>query len=371
MKVLYIHKALYDRRPPIISTVERLIQLNHQVKLVTSGINSETKTFLQKKGIDIYDVGEMPISKFGKLLYYIKYRRFTKKIIKECSKDHIIWIGSVDAAIAIGKHLLQFPYILQIQELYDKNKFLLKKLKKYIISSKVNIVPDNARALIFRSWYKLKTTPVLLPNKPFLTNLHKNQIIPNSNNAKKLEKIKNKKLVLYQAVMIRMDTSDIAQALLELGDDYVLGLFGGIRDKNLVDKMLGQYPNVLHFEHMYAPNHLTLTSCAHIGVLTYNYESLNNVFCAPNKIWEFSGFGIPMLANNLPVVKLQFEKYNAGECYEFGDIELIKSAILKISNNYYEYSEGAKNLYDSVDMGSYISNILNKMNNNEDPIGCN
>jgi hypothetical protein len=303
----------------------------------------------------------MPDSKFEKIKYYIIYRRRVRKIIFEYAKDHILWIGSVDAAIAIGKDLLDFDYILQIQELYDQNKFFLRKLRTYITNSKINVVPDNARGLIFRSWYNLKVTPSLLPNKPYLKNFKKNQPIANTPNAEKFEKIKNKKLVLYQAAMIRMDTADIAQALLELGDEYVLGLLGGIRDKILINNMLKKYNNIVHFEHMFAPLHLSLTSNAFIGVLTYNYESLNNVFCAPNKTWEFSGFGIPMLANNLPILKLQLEKYKAGESYEFGDIASIKSSILKISDNYDEYCQGSRDLYNSADMEEYITEILGKM----------
>lgn len=361
MKILYIHKAYYDKRPPIISTVELLLKLNHHVTLITAGIKNETKSSLIKRGVDVYDFGEMPDSKWRKLIYYLNFRYRSIDIIWRNCKNLIIWIGSVDAAIAIGQYLFRFPYILQIQELYDKNKLYLKKLGKYMTHSRVNVVPDNARALIFRSWFNLDTTPSLLPNKPFIHNHEKNQVILDSNNAQKFEQIKNKKLVLYQAVNIRMNTTDIAQALFELGDMYVLGLLGGIRDKTLVETMLRKYPNVVHFDHMFAPSHLTLTSKAWIGVLTYNYESLNNVFCAPNKTWEFSAFGIPMLANNLPILKLQLEKYKAGETYEFGDIKSIKTAILEISNNYEKYSEGAKKLYASANMEMNITNILDKM----------
>lgn len=360
MHILYVHKSYFDKRPPIISAVNWFLLLNYKVKLITAGINPETKKVLESRGVDIYDIGPMPNQRIKKALFYIKFRRFARSLISQFVDNYTLWIGSVDAAIAIGPDTLGVPYVLQIQELYDKNSFILSKLKRLMLHSRVNVVPDNARALIFRSWFDLKITPSLLPNKPLLINRKKYQVILNSKNAEKIAKLKGKKLFLYQALMIRMDTTDIARALLELNDEYVLGLFGGVRDKLLVEKLVNGYPNVVHFEQMDAPTHLTLTSHAYIGILTYNYESLNNVFCAPNKTWEYSAFGIPMIANNLPMLTQQLECFNAGKSYESGDKNTIKEAIRAITSDYGSYCVGSTKLFESVCVEKCISEILTK-----------
>lgn len=55
-----------------------------------------------------------------------------------------------------------------------------------------------------------------------------------------------------------------------------------------------------------APYHLEVTSHAFIGILIYapvygTFTSpLNSIYCAPNKLYEFSHFGIPMIGNNIP-----------------------------------------------------------------------
>ncbi|KAA6307134.1 hypothetical protein EZS27_041199, partial [termite gut metagenome] len=49
-----------------------------------------------------------------------------------------------------------------------------------------------------------------------------------------------------------------------------------------------------------------------IGIVSYAFDDLNHVFCAPNKTWEYTGFGIPMLGNNAPGhLKIKKQKSNS------------------------------------------------------------
>ena len=100
-----------------------------------------------------------------------------------------------------------------------------------------------------------------------------------------------------------------------------------------------------------------MTSHANIGLVFYDDFSLNQAFCAPNKIYEYSGFGIPILANKIPGLENTVGKYNAGKCVDFKVDDLI-SAIKEIDNHYEMYSNNASALYESVDNGSTIEEII-------------
>lgn len=49
-----------------------------------------------------------------------------------------------------------------------------------------------------------------------------------------------------------------------------------------------------------------------IGFLYYPMNTLNNIYCASNKIYEYASVGLPMLSNENPTVEKILEKYEIG-----------------------------------------------------------
>ena len=109
-----------------------------------------------------------------------------------------------------------------------------------------------------------------------------------------------------------------------------------------------------------APYHLEVTSHAFIGILIYapvygTFTSpLNSIYCAPNKLYEFSHFGIPMIGNNIPGLKYTIESYKMGCCLPFFNAESLKNAITDLTDNYETYAENARRFYDEDDKTSVI-----------------
>ena len=136
-------------------------------------------------------------------------------------------------------------------------------------------------------------------------------------------------------------------------------MLGGGRSQYKVD-LMKKYPNVLFIDHVNPPYHLHITSYARIGIVTYNTNSLNNIYCAPNKIWEYGGFGIPMLANDIPGLKDTVEKYGAGLCLDMDNPTAIIEAVGRIDSDYARYSRNAKDMFDGCDIGTIVEKILGK-----------
>lgn len=90
---------------------------------------------------------------------------------------------------------------------------------------------------------------------------------------------------------------------------------------------------------------------------------LNKVFCAPNKIYEYSGFGIPMLANNIPGLKNTVGNAGAAECIDMKKENIIKS-IKKIEADYTTYSVNAKKFFAGTDNFETMKEMMEKIENN-------
>ena len=116
-----------------------------------------------------------------------------------------------------------------------------------------------------------------------------------------------------------------------------------------------------HISFIPSPQHLYITSLANIGILMYDPISLNQIFCAPNKIFEYSGYGIPMIGNNIPGLKIPFEKYNCGRIFDNGNIDELCQNILEINENHEQFSKNAIRLYNSVDNKAFLKSVLEEL----------
>lgn len=55
-----------------------------------------------------------------------------------------------------------------------------------------------------------------------------------------------------------------------------------------------------------------LTCSADVGVVIYRNTSRNNLYCAPNKLYEYAAAGLPMAAADLPPISEFIEQYRCG-----------------------------------------------------------
>ncbi len=121
------------------------------------------------------------------------------------------------------------------------------------------------------------------------------------------------------------------------------------------------YKDTIYLGFFPAPTHLQITSYAHIGVANYDYSSLNNLFCAPNKIYEYAGFGIPILGNDVPGLQYTIGTARAGVCADFLNRKSIIDALMEIEENYTEYSKNAVKFYESNDNLEIMKKIVNSV----------
>ncbi len=363
MKTIVLCKGRLETLPQIMSLALVTKELGNEVEVLTSLSEQRTKDSFAEKGIDIVDLyPELEIASstaLGKLKHWRSFAKGAWKYIDKNTEDVLLWASSADTALALGRKLLHRNYVLHIRELYDKIARYRRALAKYARQASCVVVPEISRACIFRCWYDLEETPIVLPNKPTGHPRKVKLEIEDSRARSLLEEInENAKLVLYQGgIYPERELRFIAEGVQAMGDDWRLVVMGSAQN-NYLEELRKCSSKLVHIPNVLAPRHLQVTSHAYVGIVTYSYTSLNNIFCAPNKIWEYSGFGMPMLCSNLPPLQMTVQANGAGACVNTNDISQITSALKQIDDNYESFSRNAVQLYDSIDIHEIIQNVL-------------
>lgn len=364
MNIYILCKGQLEAQPPIMSLAIVLQELGHEVKIVTSFSAHKTKLEFGKNKIIVKDLFENDIifsrNIFSKFLDWKVFARRAWRYIDSQKEDKLLWVGTADTALAIGNKLLSKKYVLNIFELYDTFPLYKFMLARYARNAKIVVVPEFCRASIFRSWYGLSKTPIVLPNKAEGHPRNRRLSIEDDNAKDILSKMRpENKIVLYQGHVEReRDVRSVGKAVEELGEGWRFVVMGPVHGEYL--NILKKYcPSLIYIPRLIAPSHLQITSYAHVGVVTYSWDKLNHVFCAPNKIWEYAGFGVPMICAELPALQISVGAKNAGVCVDMENSNEIKSALLYIDKNYEIFHSASKSFYDSVDTKNIIREIAN------------
>lgn len=362
MKIVLIHKAQFYKRPPVINSTLILSDLGHDVTLITEGLNTYWEEELKRRNIKVCVIQNRFIKygTLGKVLAYRNFKQEAFKIIEQEKKEHssvLVWVEGAYTIVALGKKLNEYKHILQIQELHEESKMQLNAISKVINSAEAVFMPEYNRAAIYRVWFKLDKMPYLLPNKPDIVCKKEDMQLLTEKYRKQLEQLEGKKVIIYQGFLGKdRDLAPFVQAVKELGGDFRLAVMGEYRQSIDLYKKID--PQLIHIDYTPAPEHLAYTAKCYIGILSYNPHILNNAFCAPNKIFEYAKFKIPVLCNELPGLKWLLDSNKAGLAIDITNVKDIKKAIIEIDNNYEEYSKNAERLYNSVNNKETIHNVL-------------
>ena len=362
MEIIVIHKDELQFVPPVISSCLILSDLGHEITLIDEGVPNYWKKKFKENDIKIVEIPRKKnISRKLSLLF--SYYHFKKAVFsylrRNASSNTLLWIEGGQTINCLGCGIKQYKYILQILELYELKKMQFKAIGKVINEAQTIFMPEYNRTALYQVWFHLAKRPIVLPNKPYFipgrSLLHSLE----QKHQSLLKRINGKKIILYQGYIgLERDISCFVKATKQLGEDFVFVVLG--RDCGALEEYKQIDSDIVHIDYLAAPDYLLITSKAYIGILTYIPDSENNIFCAPNKIYEYSAFGLPMIGNDIPGLKiLEFE--HAGLVVDEYDTDGIYRAIRAIDSNYSMYSEAAKALYEKMDNKKTIENELNRI----------
>ena len=340
--------------PPIMTVIECLLESEgYNVNFISTQSANLTHPNLKEY---ILDQGH-DLNKFSKIKDYIKYRKMVDRVLnKNLKGEDIVWLASLDTALAcIGLNFFKTnSYILHLHELYDTHQTRLKLVKKIAQNAKYVVVPEENRAGILQVWLDLKNKPTVLPNKPYRHPRKKNLKATHPLTIEILERYKtDKRIIIYQGhIGGDRNLIPIAMAVKDL-PDYEFWLLGKDHDEHS-KKLEAISENIRYLGNVPAPYHLEITSYADIGIMSYDLITLNNLYCAPNKVWEYMGFNIFFICNQVKSLGY-YEELGVCKLVDFKDTSDIKKIIEKEISCEKDFN----NIYEGCDCKHIINEIVN------------
>ncbi len=376
-KVVIVHYGNVINCPPVLNVCEALVNNGIKTHLISGTINNIKNTLITHPLFTFSDLGNFKtennyIDKIKKRAnLYLNMRR---EFCENMDLEDIVWTTN-EVSVMFLNNLLK-PYhrqhVMQLMELINycpiSYQFPLLKfpIQAYARQAWKTVVPEINRAYIQKVEWNLNRTPYILPNKSYY--LQPGPMSPELTAALDIMKNEKRKIILYMGIFsLDRDMEPFINALGELGDEYCLIAIGRISEvmESRKQHILENSSNFRYLGFYKPPDHLHFLQYAHIGLTPYKpshdikYVSpLNSLYCAPNKIFEYAGYGIPMIGTDVLGLRTPFERYNIGICCSDLSPNSIANAIKIIERNYNKMSKNCIEFYNSVHIDKIINNII-------------
>lgn len=338
MKVLLLSTISPDREGRIKRLISRIVE-NHEVHVFSP------KTINKEKNVTYYDLSnQTPIGYISQIKYYFSLKK-SLNLYKNRTYD-VVYLCNY-TSLPFFKRIRRFNKNITI--IYDAFELLIKtknerstfrdvfykKLEHSICKKADYIISANyERSLIMQGYYRLTKTPYTIFNIPLFEiekSKKKNELIYFDKIRAKIVYIgvisKNRKIQELINVIIKYNSK------LEFhiyGDGEYLNELKRIKESTKQD-------NIYFYGKYFQKDIKNILKNYDIGYINYPNTGLNNIFCEPNKIYDYALYDLPLVSfyhNKLDDI---FTKYRIGESNNN-----IENGLYKILDNYAEYKENIK-----------------------------
>lgn len=370
--------------PPTITLFHVLAEMGYEVIYLTifpdeyapnfkeeniTNVSLADRNYTIKHNIRVPDVYGLRgiVFRIDNLIKSFFAHRLENWLAHNLRKDDLLWIVNEMTPILAGSSFTKKykgQYIFTIYELHNANR-ATRNIRRAARNAKVTVVPEYNRAHMQKYFFNLERLPLVLPNKP-LDITEGNKLHINDEAIKeKIDTIRRsgKRIILYMGIIGQeRPLEKIIEATRLHKDKYEFVILG--RPSTYLNFLEQKYNgDFTYLGFVLPPQHISVASHADIGVLIYVPDGkigLNALYCAPNKIYEYCGLGLPVLANDIPGLYSLVKNYNCGVTFDMDDVNDINAKISDLLSNYEKYKEGAQRLYSSVDIRKIIRRIIDR-----------
>lgn len=331
------------------------------VAVLTTECSPEAKAQFDERGIPChtFTYKVLPIKLVQKAVNFLYYRKVFRDFFRRYwTDDSVLWIGSEQSIVKSRPFLRNIhPVIQNCLEFYEL-EWYQKAMPQICRDADVTTACEPNRAQFMVDWWHLEKRPYILYNKPYSHPRTPKMEGSTPELRDAIAQVQGKKTILYQgAIEADRDLGLLASALHNYDSDYFLVLTGPVKDDSL-ERLKSVYDKVLYLGNLPSPFHMELASHADICVAFYKDNSINNRFCAPNKIYEYAGFGAPMLCNPIPGLTETVGAAGAAECVDFHDAKALMDAIGRIDAAPDQYRVAANAFFDNTDNSETLKVLL-------------
>ena len=371
MKIIVVRVGDVKLYPPTISLMNIICDLGYECVLVTTGDSRGVEKALNE-GMTI-DYIDYSYEESKALVFKAIGRSRIEKMLWKAIDNHyntecILWFMSDVTIKHLSYRLLNYKYVLHMDELNDGIYYTsrFKQLKmdacKLGNNAVAVVVPEYNRAHITKAWWELDRLPYVMPNKPYVNESEFKQNGISDQAQSVLDKLEGKKIILYQGGLGKERPIYKFVETVEELEDYAFVIMSG----NYSEYSSKGYRNCYFIDYMTPPMHLNVTARAYIGIVTYvptpgQNSVLNALYCAPNKLYEYARYGVPIIGNDIPGLRSVVNEYRNGVIVRNITKMSVKKAFLEIEAKYDKYSSASFSLYSATDNIKIVSTIIDSV----------
>lgn len=371
-KITIVHVGDFLLYPPVMSLIQNFIHNDTIIDMISSTKIDQVPEWMKNSKYFNYTYIPFhtgPGFKNKLVRVFVDTKKFRKIVKKSMNSSDLLWTTTDVSVKVLGSLVLEYKHIMQLMELiqrfphFSKIKFLDYPLDKYAQKAYKVVVPDLDRAYIQQAWWNLPKLPTVLPNKPY--SIETGELSKDTKKA--LERIKNerRKIILYSGIINpERNIEDFAKALGDF-ENFVLYIIGrSLVGDDYIKDMLKKYPNIEYLGYHTAPSHLEFIKYAYIGLTPYaptqsaRHPEINALYCAPNKIYEYSAFGVPMIGTNVLGLLRPFEQYGIGKCVTDMKTKSILEMIQYIDSNYSIMRDNCYKFFEKDNLDKIVQDII-------------
>lgn len=314
--------------------------------------HSDLKEFDDVSGLAVHRIN-LVSKNWSKNIFVqaVKYLEFLIRVIHECFEADIVHCNDLDALpVGVLCKILSFG---RIKVVYDAHEYeteqeanpnpimhaasiMLERACLCFVDRMVTVSAGIADEYVKR--YGIKKPAIVLnappSNKAKKTNLLREELGIN----------KDKKIFLYQgglSVGRGIETMIEAFEILNVSN-AVLVLMGDGELEQWIKKRIGSSVNIYHRSAVDSQILLEYTSSADFGCIFYENNCLNNYYCMPNKLFEYTSAGLAVIVSNLYELSRTATRGRFGIVAKDGSKESIAVSMKEIlAVNIHEYQENA------------------------------
>lgn len=358
--ILYMTLQPLDTYPPCITQVLTLADGGYRVEVLTSNCGDGIKQLLAQHGVGCtcYPILHHPWRLLQRVMNFFHYGWTAFQFLRQHpGKERVIWLGTDETAMKfwlfVGR---RHPVVVNALEFYEREDYQ-RAMARIAPRADILTACQSQRAAYMMDWWHLSARPVILPNRPYGHPRQRGLSGSTPESAQAIARLQGRRTVLYQgAIRDEREVVLLAKGMAAAGLDYQLALMGADVGGS-VARIQEIYPNTVYLGRFPAPLHLEITSHACIGVAAYEDDCINNRYCAPNKIYEYTGFGIPVLCNTVPGLTQTIGAARAGLCVDFSRPEEVAGALAEMEREYDAYAANARRFFDAADHTEEILKI--------------
>ncbi|WP_156387303.1 glycosyltransferase [Devosia sp. Root105] len=233
------------------------------------------------------------------------------------------WLAAkaAKAHLVYDAHEIIIPYPGQGMSLRDRVWYAFERFVVQRASLVVAANPE--RAALMAEHYRLRHPPTYMRNIPtrrVMTDEARDRVL--SLYPALARRSKCDRIVIYQGDMsLERGLARFVAALDYLPDCYRLVVVGGGPDARQLTQLASKHATSGRFAALgRIPNDdlIAVAALADVGIVTYSYDGLNNIYCAPNKVFEYAQAGIPIVSTDQPPIRAIIRDFPFGRLLEEG-----------------------------------------------------